>query len=147
MRRLKNVIFCVILKNIFPLFCIIAFNLAVQAETLEEERDLSGYFGAFSGAFVLLDAANNKWLRYHPELCRERVSPLSTFKIPNSLIALETGVAEGPDFRLPWDGVIRSVETWSFFAAHITGGKTASGREALRITEEILADLYILTAR
>jgi beta-lactamase class D len=40
--------------------------------------------------------------------------PASTFKIPNSLIALETGVVEDPDkdvFR--WDGVKRSIEAWN----------------------------------
>src|SRR4051812_47637195 len=40
--------------------------------------------------------------------------PASTFKIPNSLIALETGVVADPDkdiFR--WDGVTRSIEAWN----------------------------------
>ena len=40
--------------------------------------------------------------------------PASTFKVPNSLIALETGVVADPDkdvFR--WDGVTRSIETWN----------------------------------
>jgi len=40
--------------------------------------------------------------------------PASTFKIPNSLIALETGVVGDPDtdiFR--WDGVKRSIEAWN----------------------------------
>jgi beta-lactamase class D len=33
------------------------------------------------------------------------VTPASTFKIPNSAIALETGVADGPGFTLEWDPV------------------------------------------
>jgi beta-lactamase class D len=40
--------------------------------------------------------------------------PGSTFKIPNSVIALETGVVGDPDkdvFR--WDGVVRSIEAWN----------------------------------
>jgi beta-lactamase class D len=40
--------------------------------------------------------------------------PASTFKIPNSLIALETGIVGDPDkdvFR--WDGVKRSIEAWN----------------------------------
>ncbi len=40
--------------------------------------------------------------------------PASTFKIANSLIALETGVVEDPDkdvFR--WDGVKRAIEAWN----------------------------------
>jgi beta-lactamase class D len=40
--------------------------------------------------------------------------PASTFKIPNSLIALETGVVGDPDKDiLKWDGVTRSIEAWN----------------------------------
>jgi beta-lactamase class D len=40
--------------------------------------------------------------------------PASTFKIPNSLIALETGVVEDPDKDVfKWDGVVRSIEGWN----------------------------------
>ncbi|OAF06504.1 class D beta-lactamase [Bradyrhizobium neotropicale] len=40
--------------------------------------------------------------------------PASTFKIPNSLIALETGVVADPDKDLfPWDGVKRPIEAWN----------------------------------
>jgi beta-lactamase class D len=79
----------------------------------EEERDFSAYFGAHSAAFVLYDATKDQWIRHRPDLCRERFSPCSTFKIPNSLIALETGLADGPDFKLPWDGVKRPIADWN----------------------------------
>jgi beta-lactamase class D len=40
--------------------------------------------------------------------------PASTFKIPNSLIALETGVVRDPDKDVfKWDGVKRSIEAWN----------------------------------
>jgi beta-lactamase class D len=40
--------------------------------------------------------------------------PASTFKVPNSLIALETGVVEDPDKDVfKWDGVTRSIEAWN----------------------------------
>ncbi|MFL6840014.1 MAG: class D beta-lactamase [Bradyrhizobium sp.] len=40
--------------------------------------------------------------------------PASTFKIPNSIIALETGVVEDPDKDVfKWDGVTRSIEAWN----------------------------------
>ena len=40
--------------------------------------------------------------------------PASTFKIPNSLIALETGVVQDPDKDVfPWDGVKRPIESWN----------------------------------
>jgi beta-lactamase class D len=40
--------------------------------------------------------------------------PASTFKIANSIIALETGVVEDPDKDVfKWDGVTRSIEAWN----------------------------------
>jgi len=40
--------------------------------------------------------------------------PASTFKIPNSLIALETEVVQDPDKDVfKWDGVTRSIEAWN----------------------------------
>jgi beta-lactamase class D len=44
----------------------------------------------------------------------EAVLPASTFKIPNSVIALETGVVGDPDKDVfKWDGVTRSIEGWN----------------------------------
>jgi beta-lactamase class D len=40
--------------------------------------------------------------------------PASTFKVPNSLIALETGVVADPDKDVfKWDGIKRSIEAWN----------------------------------
>src|SRR5205814_10594442 len=40
--------------------------------------------------------------------------PASTFKIANSVIALETGVVADPDKDIfKWDGVTRSIEAWN----------------------------------
>ena len=44
----------------------------------------------------------------------EAMLPASTFKIPNSLIALETGVVADTDKEVfKWDGVKRSIEPWN----------------------------------
>jgi beta-lactamase class D len=44
----------------------------------------------------------------------EGMLPASTFKIPNSVIALETGVVGDPDKDVfKWDGVVRSIEGWN----------------------------------
>jgi beta-lactamase class D len=72
------------------------FRSSLAAETAEE-RDFSAEFGAYAGAFALYDGAHQRWLRYHPDECRVRTTPCSTFKVLNALIALETGVASGPD--------------------------------------------------
>lgn len=90
----------------------LAFTTLLHAETAEE-RDLTAEFGEHSGSFVLYDAARDHWVRFHPAQCRERTSPCSTFKIPNSLIFLETGVVTGPDVTVKWDGQRRPIEEWN----------------------------------
>lgn len=94
------------------LISILCLHHMHAAET-SEVRDLSAEFGSYSGAFVLYDTARQHWIRHQPEECRVRSSPCSTFKVVNALIALETGVADGPDFPLPWDGVRRPIEAWN----------------------------------
>lgn len=66
-------------------------------------QDLSGFFKGTKGAFVLYDLKNNRYVRYNEQHCRERFSPKSTFKIPNSLIGLETGVIRDAEFVIPWN--------------------------------------------
>lgn len=45
--------------------------------------------------------------------CRKPLTPASTFKIPNSMIGLETGVIPDAEFVIPWDGVKRPIEAWN----------------------------------
>lgn len=59
------------------------------------------------GTFVLFDAANKTYLIFNKKRSEEPYSPASTFKIANSLIALETGAIKGADEIIPWDGVTR----------------------------------------
>jgi beta-lactamase class D len=68
-----------------------------------DAADLAPYFDGLAGTFVLLDAQTGVTVRHDPARARARFLPASTYKIPNTLIALETGVASGPDFALPWD--------------------------------------------
>ena len=75
--------------------------------------DWSEFFGGREGCFVLYDARADSYVRYNPKGCAERFTPCSTFKIANSLIALETGVASGPEFSLKWDGVMRPIASWN----------------------------------
>lgn len=45
--------------------------------------------------------------------CQASYLPASTFKIVNSIIALETGVVEDAETVLPWDGSPRELEEWN----------------------------------
>jgi beta-lactamase class D len=101
------------MKSVLLLCLLVSLAQSTLAAETAEERDFSAEFGAYSGAFVLYDAPHQRWLRYHPEECRVRTTPVSTFKVLNSLIALETGAASGPDFSLPWDGTHYPIEPWN----------------------------------
>jgi beta-lactamase class D len=48
----------------------------------------------------------------NPDRIDERHTPFSTFKIPNFLIALETGVIDDPDALREWDPAIRPAENF-----------------------------------
>lgn len=65
------------------------------------------------GAMVVRDSARDDVQCYGGEQCQTRYLPASTFKIPNSIIGLETGVLSGPEFSLPWDGTAQPIESWN----------------------------------
>ena len=66
-------------------------------------QDVSRFFTDTNGAFVLYDQARGRFVRYNEQRCRERFSPKSTFKIPNSLIGLDSGVIKDAEFVIPWN--------------------------------------------
>ena len=77
-----------------------------------QEVDLSEYFEGVEGTFVLYEPAHELRRVHNPDRAEERYTPASTFKIPNSLIALETGVASGPEFTIAWDSAANPPEAW-----------------------------------
>ena len=83
--------------------------------TAEERRELKEVFDKFNveGTFVLFDLKRNKFIRYNPARARRRFLPLSTFKIANSLIALETGVVADESTLIKWRGERYEIESWN----------------------------------
>lgn len=74
--------------------------------------DLASFFGEIDGTFVLLDGRTGRAVRHDPARARTGYLPASTFKIPNTLIALETGIATGPDLALAWDSIAAPRQAW-----------------------------------
>ncbi|MEH6436353.1 penicillin-binding transpeptidase domain-containing protein [Massilia sp. DD77] len=64
------------------------------------------------GTFVLLDGQSGALRRHAPDRAARRFLPASTYKIPHTLVALETGLAEGKDFGLAWDSVRTPRQPW-----------------------------------
>ncbi len=82
---------------------------------IAERPDFGLYFvetGA-AGTFVLYDSAYDSYSIHDLERANQRFIPASTFKILNSLIALETGVVPDTLRRFEWDGVERSIPQWN----------------------------------
>jgi beta-lactamase class D len=79
----------------------------------EDKPELEMYFQGFTGAFVLYDLNNDRYIRYNPGRCSERFLPASTFKILNSLIGLETGVIPDENYTIAWDGTQYENAAWN----------------------------------
>ncbi|MDT4895472.1 MAG: hypothetical protein QOH25_549 [Acidobacteriota bacterium] len=88
------------LMRVAPLLLMI---VAGYASVTASAQDLSPFFKDTNGAFVLYDLKHDRYIRYNEPRCRARFSPKSTFKIPNSLIGLETGVIQDANFVIAWN--------------------------------------------
>lgn len=87
---------------------------AAFERTLVERPDLESLFRqhGVDGAFVLLDVRNDTLHVVNRERATERRFPASTFKIANSLIALETGAVSDADDVLPYGGKPQPIKVW-----------------------------------
>jgi beta-lactamase class D len=65
------------------------------------------------GTFLLYDAKADAYFVFDRARAGEPLLPASTFKIPNSLIGLESGAVRDADEVLEWDGVQRMVPAWN----------------------------------
>lgn len=64
------------------------------------------------GVVLVYDEAANTYHASDYEWANTGQLPASTFKIPNTLIALETGVAASPEHLFKWDGTDRWLDAW-----------------------------------
>lgn len=76
-----------------------------------ELDSLFARFG-FAGTFVLLEEGRAAPVVIDMERARRRHPPASTFKIANSLIALETGAVKDADEILPYGGRPQPIKAW-----------------------------------
>ena len=90
---------------------------AEVAPPRSEIRDaLAKRFSDVSAAGTFVGYKTDDYLVIASDTVRsgEAKLPASTYKIPNSLIALETGVVADPDKDVfKWDGVKRDIEAWN----------------------------------
>jgi len=80
---------------------------------IKEHKEWGKYFDAYglkNGCFILRDHTHDAIHFYNKERCIQRFLPASTFKIFNSLVALETAIAPDDELVIKWDGVRRRPE-------------------------------------
>ena len=66
------------------------------------------------GCFILYDLKRDRYIRYNSNHCQKRFIPASTFKIFNSLVALETKAIADENTVIAWDGVSnQSFPAWN----------------------------------
>lgn len=65
------------------------------------------------GSILIHDLNNDRIYQHNPNRNATAFLPASTFKIPNSLIALETGAIPNEIAVLTWDGIRRSLPGWN----------------------------------
>jgi beta-lactamase class D len=88
----------------------------VAPQRIEIRDDLAKLFvdAGTAGTFVAYKTDDYLIIASDKDRSGRAFLPASTFKIANSLIALETGVVGDPDKDVfKWDGVKRSIEAWN----------------------------------
>ena len=99
--------------KIFLMLCLVSPFILSQKMVIN--NDLKKFFDDYGhqGCFILYDLNNDSYIKYNPKRCSERFIPASTFKIFNSLAALESGAIKDENEIIKWDGVKRSYENWN----------------------------------
>ncbi|MDA4844150.1 class D beta-lactamase [Hoeflea poritis] len=98
-----------------------------DAYPVVDHPDLEALFAEqnVAGAFVLLDPVTGAVHAVNPSRIEERRIPASTFKIANSLIALETGAVRDEDEVIPYGGEPQPIKAWE---------RDMDMREAIRVS-------------
>jgi beta-lactamase class D len=115
------------LRLLFIAFTILFFASCRETRLHEEEKWASHFekYGIRNGCFILRDHTHEAVHYYNKDRCLERYSPASTFKIFNSLIALETAIAPDEQLLIKWDSVQRPMAAWN---------KDLNMREAFKVS-------------
>jgi beta-lactamase class D len=96
-------------KSLIVLFLL---SITISAQS-KESLNIEGFFEGHNGCFVCFNKQSGEYFKYNRTRCKQRFLPASTFKIPNSLIGLETKVIADENFVIKWDGVERQIKEWN----------------------------------
>jgi beta-lactamase class D len=90
---------------------ITAFVINIHSQNTGN-RGFEKFLKENNAALVIYDKNNDKNTLFNFHRCEKRFLPASTFKIPNALIGLETGVIPDSNYVIQWDGKPKPVKEW-----------------------------------
>jgi len=96
-------------------FISVLFLFSCTVNNVKEDDSLKTYFDEFrvEGTFAMFDNARGEHIIYNLSRDTMPYLPASTFKIVNSLIALQTGRLTSDSSVIAWDGVVRENPEWN----------------------------------
>lgn len=96
------------------LFCII-FCVAYSSFTIAEDSAISKRFlqNGVKGTIVISSLNSDQTFIHNEDRANQRFSTVSTFKIPNTLIAIEEKAISSKDDLLKWNGRLYSLTDWN----------------------------------
>jgi beta-lactamase class D len=109
------------MRKTLILLCLIAFangNIQAQIKNKNTHEVAKPEFGKIldslkvKGAILIYDVKNKTYYSNDFSWTKMGIIPASTFKIPNSIIALETGVVKNDSDIFKWNGEKRKLKKW-----------------------------------
>ncbi len=136
------------LRSIFFVIALATYTCLAQAQPSQSDRYAAQFQDILDqhqmkGTILVFDVQQDRYFSNDFEWASQGFLPASTFKIPNTLIALETGVVNDANTVLPWDGKKRYSKAWE---------KDLSLKDAFRLScvpcyQEIAGKIGLLRMR
>ncbi len=99
--------------SLFLFLTVVFFIQPTQAAEPKVIDQATRHFAGFQGTFVLYDELADQYSVFNEPQSKKRLTPCSSFKIYNSLIALEAGVAADENLVIRWNGQPSSITGWN----------------------------------
>lgn len=84
-----------------------------ESAVIENDIDLKNEFNDISGCAVLYSVKDKEYLLYNSDMCKQEVSPYSTFKIISTLAGLHNGVIQDETSKMKYTGNQYSISEWN----------------------------------
>lgn len=104
------------LRVLLTIIIVSVVSSSCYRNNIHEKNELGNVFAKHnidSACFEVYDNTHEQVFVYNTYRSSQQISPASTFKIFNSLVALETNLAPDIDYKIKWDGVKRFIPEWN----------------------------------